>query len=150
LHYAIHGHTAPEIIYNRADAKKGNMGLTTWENAPNGKIRKSDVAVAKNYLTETEMKSLERIVSAYLEFAEFQANEQTPMSQDMWKTRLDLFLTASGREILHDAGKVSALTAKIHTESEFDKYRVIQDRKYNSAFDKFIEEFNCDDNGGEQ
>ena len=140
LHFAIHGHTAAEIIVERANAGKEHMGLRIWENAPNGKIRKSDVSVAKNYLGETEMKSLERIVSAYLEFAEFQATRQIPMSQHDWENRLDLFLQATGTDLLTNAGKVTALEAKIHAEGEFEKYRIIQDREFSSDFDKFIKE----------
>jgi len=144
LHFAIHGHTAAEIIIERANAEKEHMGLTVWENAPKGKIRKSDVTIAKNYLGEKEMRSLERIVTAYLEFAEFQAERQIPMSQDDWKQRLDLFLQASGSELLRDSGKVSALEAKIHAEGEFEKYRVIQDHLFASDFDRFLEETNID------
>ncbi|GHS87102.1 toxin Fic [Synergistales bacterium] len=140
LHFAIHGHTAAEIIVERADATKDCMGLTTWEAAPKGKIRKSDVTIAKNYLGEQEMQSLERIVTAYLEFAEFRATRQIPMSQDDWKKRLDLFLQATGTDLLTNAGKVTALEAKIHAEGEFEKYRVIQDRLFISDFDKFLEE----------
>jgi hypothetical protein len=138
LHYAIHGHTAAEIVVGRANAEKEHMGLTTWEAAPKGKIRKSDVTIAKNYLDETELHSLERIVTAYLEFAEFQASRRIPMSQDDWKQRLDLFLQASGTDILTNAGKVTALEAKIHAEGEFEKYRVIQDRLFESDFDRFV------------
>jgi hypothetical protein len=138
LEYAINGQTAAETIYYRADAEKDHMGLTTWENAPHGKIRKSDVTIAKNYLTETELRGLERIVTAYLEFAEFQAERRIPMSMDDWKTRLDLFLTASGSDVLKDAGKISALEAKIKAEGEYEKYRVKQDRLYRSAFDEFL------------
>jgi hypothetical protein len=138
LHYAIHGHTAAEIIVERANAEKEHMGLTTWENAPKGKIRRSDVTIAKNYLGVTELHSLERIVTAYLEFAEFQAQRQIPMAQDDWKKRLDLFLQATGTDILTNAGKVTALEAKIHAEGEFEKYRVIQDRLFESDFDRFV------------
>jgi hypothetical protein len=138
LHYAIHGHTAAEIIMERANAEKEHMGLTTWENAPKGKIRKSDVTIAKNYLGEQEMQSLERIVTAYLEFAEFQATRQIPMSQSDWKQRLDLFLQAAGTDLLTDNGKVSALEAKIHAEGEYKKYRVIQDRLFQSDYDRFL------------
>jgi hypothetical protein len=145
LHYAIHTHTAAEIIVERADAEKQHMGLTTWEAAPKGKIRKSDVAIAKNYLGEREMQSLERIVTAYLEFAEFQATRQIPMSQDDWKQRLDLFLQASGTDLLTNAGKVTALEAKIHAEGEFEKYRVIQDRLFSSDFDRFLQDVDIDD-----
>jgi hypothetical protein len=145
LHFAIHGHTAAEIIAERADAEKTHMGLTTWEAAPKGKIRKSDVIIAKNYLGEQEMQSLERIVTAYLEFAEFQATRQIPMSQDDWKNRLDLFLQAAGTDLLTNAGKVTALEARIHAESEFEKYRVIQDRLFSSDFDRFLQEASLED-----
>ena len=138
LHFAIHGHTAAEIIVDRADAEKLNMGLKTWENAPQGKIRKSDVTIAKNYLGDAEMRSLERIVTAYLEFAEFQATRKVPMSQSDWKQRLDLFLQAAGTDLLTNSGKVSALEAKIHAEGEFEKYRVVQDKRFRSDFDKFL------------
>jgi len=137
LHYAVHGHTAAEIIVKRADAEKQHMGLNTWEKAPKGKIRKSDVTIAKNYLGDTELRSLERIVMAYLEFAEFQAERQIPMSQGEWKQRLDLFLQAAGTDLLTDNGKVTALEAKIHAEGEYEKYRVVQDRLFESDYDKF-------------
>jgi len=140
LHFAIHQHTAAEVIVERADADKTHMGLTTWEQAPSGKIRKSDVTIAKNYLSSQEMEGLERIVMAYIEFAELQALNQVPMSQDDWEQRLNLFLMAAGRPLLADAGSVSALEAKIHAEREYDKYRVIQDKLYKSAFDKFLDE----------
>ncbi|MDR1089370.1 MAG: virulence RhuM family protein [Coriobacteriales bacterium] len=145
LHFAIHSHTAAEIVRERADAEKRSMGLTTWEAAPKGKIRKSDVTIAKNYLDEQEMESLERIVTAYLEFAEFQATRQIPMSQDDWKERLDLFLQATGTDLLTDAGKVTALEAKIHAEGEFEKYRVTQDRLFSSDFDRFLQEAAIED-----
>ena len=144
LHFAIHSNTAAEIIVARANAEKENMGLTTWETAPKGKIRKSDVIIAKNYLFETEMRSLERIVTAYLEFAEFQAERQIPMSRDDWKKRLDLFLQASGTALLQDAGKVTALEAKIHAEGEYEKYRLSQDRLFSSDFDRFLAETDID------
>jgi hypothetical protein len=144
LRFAINAHTAAEIIVTRANAEAEHMGLTTWENAPKGKIRKSDVNIAKNYLGETEMHSLERIVTAYLEFAEFQAERQIPMSQNDWKQRLDLFLQASGTELLQDAGKVTALEAKIHAEGEYEAYRVIQDRLFASDFDNFLAETDID------
>ena len=140
LHFAIHGHTAAEVIIERADAEKQYMGMTTWENAPKGKIRKSDVTISKKYLSEQEMESLGRIVTAYLEFAEFQATRQVPMSQNDWKNRLDLFLQAAGTGLLTDAGKVTALEAKIHAEGEFEKYRVVQDRMFVSGFDRFLQE----------
>jgi hypothetical protein len=145
LHFAIHGHTAAEIVRERADAEKRSMGLATWDAAPTGKIRKSDVTIAKNYLDEQEMESLERIVTAYLEFAEFQATRQIPMSQDDWKERLDLFLQATGTDLLTDAGKVTALEAKIHAEGEFEKYRVVQDRLFSSDFDRFLQEAAIED-----
>jgi hypothetical protein len=145
LHFAIHGHTAAEIIVERVDAEKRYMGLTTWGAAPKGKIRKSDVAIAKNYLGEQEMQSLERIVTAYLEFAEFQATRKIPMSQDDWRNRLDLFLQATGTDLLTNAGMVTALEAKIHAEGEFEEYRVIQDRLFSSDFDKFLREADIED-----
>ena len=136
MHYAVHGHTAAELIYERADAEKPHMGLTTWAAAPEGKIVKSDVSIAKNYLTEKEMRSLERIVSAYLDLAEDRAERHIPMTMVDWSKRLDLFLMADDREILQDAGKITAEIAK--AETEFEKYRVIQDRLYMSDFDKFL------------
>jgi len=130
MHYAVHRHTAAELIYERADAEKPHMGLHTWKDAPNGKIKKSDVSVAKNYLTEDEMKSMELIVSAYLDLAE---------NQD-WAKRLDIYLQADDLEVLKDAGKISAQLAKMHAETEFEKYRVVQDRLYQSDFDRYLEE----------
>jgi len=140
LHAAIHGHTAAEVIKERANAEREHMGLETWEQAPHGKIRKSDVAIAKNYLAIKEQKSLERLVTAYLEFAEFQAERRVPMSMDNWEERLNLFIQASGSPLRLDAGTVTTLEAKIHAEGEYDKYRVIQDKKFMSDFDKFLEE----------
>lgn len=140
LHYAVHRHTAAEIIYERADADKKNMGLTSWENAPDGKIIKVDVIVAKNYLTDTELDYLERIVSLYLDYAEMQAMRKIPMTMADWAKRLDGFLEFNGNEILHDAGKISAEEAKLHAETEYEKYRFIQDRLYESDFDKFLQE----------
>ncbi|MBM6751644.1 virulence RhuM family protein [Mediterraneibacter glycyrrhizinilyticus] len=138
MHYAVHGHTAAELIYERADAEKPHMGLTTWAAAPEGKIVKSDVSIAKNYLTEKETRSLERIVSAYLDLAEDRAERHIPMTMEDWSKRLDLFLMADDREILQDAGKITAEIAKAKAETEFEKYRVIQDRLYMSDFDKFL------------
>lgn len=138
MHYAVHGHTAAELIYERADAEKPHMGLTMWAAAPDGKIVKGDVSVAKNYLTEKEMRSLERIVSAYLDLAEDRAERHIPMTMEDWARRLDLFLMADEREILQDAGKITAEIAKEKAETEFEKYRVIQDRLYMSDFDKFL------------
>lgn len=136
MHFAIHGQTAAELIYNRADAKKEHMGLTTWEDAPDGKIQRYDVSVAKNYLTKDELSSLERIVSAYLDLAEDRARRHIPMTMEDWAKRLDIFLQADDREILTDAGKISAQIAKEHAESEFEKYRIIQDKLFESDFDR--------------
>ena len=138
MHFAVHGHTAAELIYERANAAKPHMGLSTWGAAPDGKIVKSDVSVAKNYLTEQEMHSLERIVSAYLDLAEDRAERHIPMTMEDWAKRLDLFLLADDREILQDAGKVTAEIAKAKAETEFEKYRVIQDRLFVSDFDKYL------------
>ena len=138
MHYAVHGHTAAELIYERADADKPHMGLTTWATAPEGKIVKSDVSVAKNYLSEQEMRSLERIVSAYLDLAEDRAERHIPMTMEDWAKRLDLFLMADDREVLQDAGKITAEIAKAKAETEFEKYRVIQDRLFMSDFDKYM------------
>ena len=138
MHFAVHGHTAAELIYERANAAKPHMGLSTWASAPDGKIVKSDVSVAKNYLTDQEMHSLERIVSAYLDLAEDRAERHIPMTMEDWAKRLDLFLLADDREILQDAGKVTAEIAKAKAETEFEKYRVIQDRLFVSDFDKYL------------
>lgn len=138
MHFAIHGNTAAEVIVNRADHKKDNMGLTTWEGSPNGKIHKYDVAVAKNYLSEYELGQMQRIVSAYLDMAELQAMRKIPMTMEDWETRLGGFLKLWDRELLQDAGKVTAEIAKAHAESEFEKYRIIQDRLFESDFDRMI------------
>jgi hypothetical protein len=138
LHYATHGHTAAEVIYERADAEKENMGLTAWENSPHGKIVKTDVSIAKNYLSETELESLGRIVNAYLDLAEDRAKKHIPMTMEDWAKRLDRFLEADDRSILQDGGKISAHLAKEFAESEFEKYRIIQDRLFESDFDKEI------------
>nr|WP_294464631.1 virulence RhuM family protein [uncultured Sellimonas sp.] len=138
MHYAVHGHTAAELIYERANAEKPHMGLTTWAAAPDGKIVKSDVSIAKNYLTEKEMRSLERIVSAYLDLAEDRAERHIPMTMEDWSKRLELFLMADDREVLQDSGKITAEIAKEKAETEFEKYRVIQDRLYMSDFDKYL------------
>ena len=138
MHYAVHGHTAAELIYERADADKPHMGLTIWAAAPEGKIVKSDVSVAKNYLSEKEMRSLERIVSAYLDLAEDRAERHIPMTMEDWAKRLDLFLMADDREVLQNAGKITAEIAKAKAETEFEKYRVIQDRLFMSDFDKYM------------
>jgi hypothetical protein len=137
-HWAVHRHTAAELIVERADAEKDHMGLMTWETAPQGKIIKADVSIAKNYLNEKEMHYLERIVSLYLDFAELQAERKIPMSMEDWAKRLDGFLEFNGNEILTDAGKISHEQAKLHAETEFEKYRVVQDRLFESDFDRFV------------
>lgn len=138
MHFAVHRHTAAELIYERADATKEHMGLVTWENAPDGKIIKADVTVAKNYLDEKEMRYLERIVAVYLDYAEMQAERKIPMSMEDWAKRLDGFLEFNGNEILTGAGKISAEQAKLHAETEFEKYRIVQDRLFVSDFDRFM------------
>jgi hypothetical protein len=140
LHFAVHGHTAAELIYDRADADKEFMGLTSWEKAPAGKIQKYDVSVAKNYLTQEELDALGRIVSAYLELAELRAMRHIPMTMEDWAKRLDIFLQADDRAILQDTGKISAQIAQEHAESEFEKYRIGQDRIFQSDFDRFLGE----------
>ena len=140
LHWAIHGKTAAEVIVSRADATKDRMGLTTWKDAPTGKIQKFDVVVAKNYLTENEMAQLQRLISAYLDVAEDMALRQIPMTMQDWETRLNRFIAATDREILQDAGKVTAEIAQAHAESEFEKYRIVQDRLFESDFDRIIKE----------
>ena len=147
LHWAIHGQTAAELIFSRADAAKDRMGLTTWKDAPSGKIQKFDVVVAKNYLTEDEMAQLQRLVSAYLDLAEDMALREIPMSMQDWETRLNRFIAATDREILQDAGKVTAEIAQAHAESEFEKYRIIQDRLFESDFDRIIKQL---PNSGDQ
>ncbi len=139
LHYAVHQHTAAELIYERADADKENMGLTTWEGAPEGKIHRYDVSIAKNYLTHNELQILARIVNAYLDFAEMQAMRQIPMTMADWETRLNGFLTLWDRKILQDAGRITAELAKAKAETEFEKYRIVQDRLYQSDFDHFLQ-----------
>ncbi len=138
LHWAIHRQTAAEIIVNRADANKQNMGLTSWKDAPNGKIQKFDVSVAKNYLSENEMQQLQRLVSAYLDIAEDMAMRQIPMTMEDWEQRLNKFIEATDRKILQNAGEVTAEIAKAHAESEFEKYRIVQDKLFESDFDKLI------------
>lgn len=136
MHYAAHGHTAAELIVERANAEKEHMGLTTWENAPDGKIVKTDVSVAKNYLTEAELDNLSQLVNGVLELAERMAKRHIPMTMEDWAKRIDIILEASGDEILHDAGRITAEFAKEFAETEFEKYRVIQDRLFSSDFDK--------------
>ena len=138
LHWAIHGQTAAEVVYTRADAENPQMGLTTWKDAPQGKIQKFDVSIARNYLTDPELAQLQRLVSAYLDLAEDMALRKIPMTMADWEDRLNRFIAATDREILQDAGKVSAEIAKAHAESEFEKYRIVQDRLYESDFDKVV------------
>ena len=139
LHFAVHRHTAAELIVMRADADKKNMGLASWESAPDGKIVKTDVSVAKNYLNKKELSYLERIVSLYLDFAELQAERKIPMSMEDWAKRLDGFLEFNGNEILIGAGKISHEQAKLHAETQYEKYRIVQDTLFKSDFDRFIE-----------
>ena len=139
MHYAVHGHTAAELIVSRADAKKENMGLTTWENAPNGKIVKPDVSVAKNYLNEAELEDMGRLVNSVLDIAERMAKRHIPMTMEDWSKRIDMILEAGDNAILTKAGSVTTEFAKSFAETEFEKYRVIQDRLFSSDFDKFTE-----------
>ena len=138
LHYAVSGNTAAEIIYNRADSQKENMGLTSWKGAPDSKIHKYDVVIAKNYLSEKEIGQLERMVSAYLDLAEMQAMRHIPMTMEDWEERLNGFLTLWDHDVLKDNGKISAEMAKIHAETEFEKYRIVQDKIYISDFDELL------------
>ncbi|MCK5676551.1 MAG: virulence RhuM family protein, partial [Verrucomicrobia bacterium] len=140
LHFAIHGNTAAELIVDRADSETPHMGLTNWENAPDGKILKTDVSVAKNYLSQEELSSLGRIVNAYLDLAEERARRKIPMTMEDWAKRLDLFLEFDDREILEDSGKVSSEIAKTHAESEFEKHRIVQDRLFESDFDRIVKQ----------
>ena len=140
LHYAIHGHTAAELIRERADSDSPNMGLTSWEKGPSGKIRKSDVSVAKNYLTKAELESFGRIVNAYLELAEDRAVRRIPMTMEDWAVRLDRFLEFDERKILADKGSISRELAQSFAESEFEKFRVVQDRLYESDFDRVVKQ----------
>ncbi len=137
MHYAVHGHTAAELITNRANAEKEHMGLTTWENAPNGKIVKPDVSIAKNYLKESELEDMGRIVNSFLDLAEDMAKRHIPMTMEDWAKRIDKFLDLTDRPVLTDAGHVSAEQAKEYAETEFEKYRVIQDKLFQSDFDRF-------------
>ena len=138
MHYAIHGHTAAELIVERADHQKDHMGLATWADAPDGKIKKSDVIIAKNYLSEAEMGQLERMVSAYLDFAESMTLRHIPLTMEDWENRLNGFIQMFEYGLLKDAGRVSAEIAKLHAETEFEKYRVIQDRLFMSDFDRYL------------
>lgn len=147
MHYAVHGHTAAELIMERADSAREHMGLTTWQDAPDGKIKKSDVTVAKNYLTEFELGQLNRMVTAYLDFAENMAQRKIPLTMQDWETRLNSFIEMFEYGLLKDAGKVSAEIAKLHAETEFEKYRVIQDRLFMSDYDRFVMELGNGENG---
>ena len=138
LHWAIHGQTAAEVLCDRADAEKQSMGLITWKDAPQGKIQKFDVSIAKNYLSESEMTQLARLVNAYLDVAEDMASRKIPMTMQDWETRLNRFIEATDRKILQDSGKVTAEIAKAHAESEFEKYRIVQDHLFESDFDKML------------
>lgn len=137
MHYAVHGHTAAELIIDRANAEKEHMGLTTWENAPNGKIVKPDVSIAKNYLKESELEDMGRIVNSFLDLAEDMAKRHIPMTMEDWAKRIDKFLDLTYRPVLTDAGHVSAEQAKEYAETEFEKYRIIQDKLFQSDFDRF-------------
>lgn len=148
LHFAIHGHTAAELILQRADSGKAHMGLSSWEQAPDGKILKTDVVVAKNYLNQDELESLGRIVNAYLDLAEDRARRNIPMTMEDWATRLDTFLEFTDREILHDGGRVSAELAKAHAESEFEKYRIVQDQLFESDFDRVLKQIEAERGSG--
>ena len=150
LHYAIHGQTAAEVVVDRADHRKESMGLTSWEGAPHGKIHQYDVSIAKNYLSDFELGQMQRIVSAYLDMAEMQAMRKMPMTMGDWEQRLSGFLTLWDREILQDAGRVTAEIARAHAESEFEKYRIVQDRLFESDFDRLVKQLEQDgkDNGG--
>lgn len=140
LHWAIHGQTAAEVIYHRADATQPSMGLTAWKDGPAGKIQKFDVVVAKNYLTEAELAQLARLVNAYLDVAEDMAQRKIPMTMQDWETRLNRFIEATDRDVLQDAGKVTAEIARAHAQSEFEKYRVVQDRLFESDFDRLLQQ----------
>ncbi len=138
LHYAIHQHTAAELIMSRANADKEHMGLTTWENSPNGKIVKTDVSIAKNYLRENELDEMGHLVNAFLDLAESRAKRHIPMTMEDWATHIDRFLQLDDRQLLTDGGHISAEAAKMHAEAEFEKYRIVQDRLFESDFDKEI------------
>jgi hypothetical protein len=150
LHWAIHGQTAAEVIYHRADAGKDAMGLTSWKDAPEGKIQKFDVAIAKNYLTENEVAQLQRLVSAYLDVAEDMALRQIPMTMQDWEARLNRFIEATDRKVLQDAGEVTAEIAKAHAMSEFEKYRIVQDRLFESDFDRVIKQMEAEHKPGSE
>ncbi|MCK9225045.1 MAG: virulence RhuM family protein [Candidatus Muirbacterium halophilum] len=149
LHYAIHGHTAAELIVERSDSTKKNMGLTSWKNSPSGKILKSDVIIAKNYLNKNEIDSLGKIVNSYLDLAEDRANRKIPMTMEDWAKQLDKFIDFIDREILDNSGKIKSEFAKKHAESEFEKYRITQDRLFKSDFDRMIKKALKEDKDGE-
>lgn len=138
LHYGVDGLTSAELIVEREDSNKSHMGLTTWENAPTGKIVKGDVAIAKNYLSDAEIKSLNRVVGIYVDYAEDQAERRIPMTMEDWSEKLNVFLKFTGREVLENAGKITDEIAKAFVESEFEKYRIIQDKFFQSDCDKFL------------
>lgn len=138
MHYAVHGHTAAELIVERADAEKEHMGLTTWEKAPNGKIVKTDVSIAKNYLKEEELESMGRLVNAFLDLAEDRAKRHIPMTMEDWAKRIDIYLAADDLAILQNPGKITAAIAKDHAETEFEKYRIIQDKLFMSDYDRYL------------
>ena len=150
MHYAVHGHTAAELIVERADADKEHMGLTTWENAPHGKIVKPDVSIAKNYLKENELEDMGRLVNAVLDMAERMAKRHVPITMEDWAKRIDVILEATGDAVLTDAGKITAEFAKSFAESEFEKYRIIQDRLFQSDFDRFNDNLLSSDTENDQ
>ena len=150
MHYAVHGRTAAELIMDRADAEKEHMGLTTWENAPDGKIVKTDVTVAKNYLKQMELEDMGRIVTAVLEFAETRAKRHIPMTMEDWAKRIDAYLTSDERPLLDNAGSVSHEEAVLHAETEFEKYRIVQDRLFQSDFDRYLDALPFEDEGLEK
>lgn len=149
MHYAVHGHTAAELIVGRADAEQEHMGLTTWEDAPDGKIVKTDVSIAKNYLKEVELADMGQLVNGVLELAERMAKRHIPMTMEDWSKQIDTILAAGGNEVLQNPGKVTAEEAKEHAETEFEKYRIIQDRLFQSDFDRFLGELPFIDENGE-
>ena len=149
MHYAVHGHTAAELIVERANAEKEHMGLTSWENAPDGKIVKTDVSVAKNYLKELELADMGQLVNGVLELAERMAKRHIPMTMEDWAKQIDTILAAGGNEVLQTPGRITAEEAKEHAETEFEKYRVIQDRLFQSDFDRYLDKLPFDDVEGE-
>ena len=138
MHFAVHGHTAVELIVDRANSEKEHMGLTTWQDAPDGKIKITDVTIAKNYLSEYELGQLNRMVTSYLDFAENMTQRKIPLTMKDWETRLNTFIEMFEYGLLNDAGKVSTAIAKLHAETEFEKYRIVQDRLFMSDYDKYL------------